>query len=198
MTHHKTIIIVAATLLIAVAFPSCKRHTPTPKPQAYLRIDTPQASYHVCDSAYLPFTFEQNTISAIELKKQTPRDVWVDLKYDTWDGVVFLSYKRMQSEADLRGQTDTSMRLMEAHYQFTNGVEEQHYEDPERKVYGSAYRLRGTRVASTYQFWVTDSSRHFLRGAIYLNQAPNNDSLAPVISYLQADVDHLIETLRWR
>ena len=66
------------------------------------------------------------------------------------------------------------------------------------RVYGTTYRLRGSRVASTYQFWVTDSVNHFLRGALYLNKVPNNDSLAPVLEYIQADMDHLIETLRWR
>ena len=53
-------------------------------------------------------------------------------------------------------------------------------------------------MASTCQFWLTDSSRHFLRGALYLNHTPNNDSLAPVIDYIQTDIEHLVETLRWR
>ncbi|MBR4738466.1 MAG: gliding motility protein GldD, partial [Bacteroidales bacterium] len=79
-----------------------------------------------------------------------------------------------------------------------SGVEEQGYEDAKNKVYGTVYYLKGTKVASTCQFWLTDSSRHFLRGALYLNITPNNDSLAPVIDYMQADIEHLVETLRWR
>ena len=132
------------------------------------------------------------------MKKNTPHEVWVDLNYPQWDGVVFLSYKRLGSPDDLRGQTDTSLRLMESHYQFASGVEEDHFESTEHQVYGTTYRLHGNRVASTYQFWVTDSSRHFLRGALYLNRTPNNDSLAPVLEYMQADLDHMVETLIWR
>ena len=199
----------------------------TPKPSAYLRIDMPEHSYWIVDTLpssidgqpmpgiTLPFTFEAGDSAELTLKKPrqvytfsadgsvTPNrinfdEVWLDLAYPRWNGVAFLTYHRLKSPDDLRGQTDTSLRLMENHYAFASGVEEQHYEDPARRVYGTTYRLGGSRVASTYQFWLTDSSRHFLRGALYLNVAPNNDSLAPILDYLQADLDHLIETLRWR
>ena len=169
----------------------------TPKPYAYLRIDLPATEYSSIDNS-LPFCFEKNNNAELELKKNTGRDVWVDINYPNLNGVVFLSYKQLTGLDDLRGQTDTSSRLLEQHYQFTSGVEEQGYEDKENKVYGTVYYLKGSKVASTCQFWLTDSSRHFLRGALYLNTTPNNDSLAPVIDYMQADIEHLVETLRWR
>jgi gliding motility-associated lipoprotein GldD len=60
------------------------------------------------------------------------------------------------------------------------------------------FDIRGVNVASMYQFYITDSSKHFIRGALYFDHAPNNDSLAPVIEFLKADIDHLIETFTWR
>lgn len=168
----------------------------------------------------LPFIFEANECTELTLKRprlvctmedyDTKRgikpvyskgmfdEVWLDINYPQWDGVVFLTYQRLKSPDDLRGQTDTSLRLLEKHYAFASGIEEQHYVDDNRKVYGTTYHIGGNRVASTYQFWVSDNSTHFLRGAFFLNQTPNNDSLAPIIEYIQADLDHLIETLRWR
>lgn len=215
-----------STLLFTLILAACGGDY-TPKPSAYLRIDVPEHSYwlvdtlpmsiegHTLPGITLPFIFEADTSVELTLKK--PRqvctfnadgsvkpqrvsfdEVWLDIKYPQWDGVVFLTYKRLVGPADLRGQIDTSMRFLEKHYQFASGIEEQHYEDPVRHVYGTTYRLGGNRVASTYQFWVSDSSRHFLRGALYLNQTPNNDSLAPVLDFIQTDLDHLIETLRWR
>ena len=179
---------------------ACHNNDYTPKPQAYLRIDTPEHLYAPADSlsAALPVCFEVNRCAEVVEKEAPKGEVWVDLKYPRWDGVVFLTYKPLRNAGDLRGQTDTSSRLLEQHYQFTSGIEEQKYEDRENRVYGSVYYLRGKRVASTCQFWLTDSSHHFLRGALYLNTAPNNDSLAPVIDYMQADIEHLVETLRWR
>ena len=209
--------IAAATALLA----GCGGGDFTPKPRAYLRIDMPEHDYWLVDSLCshpgdtlvfgtdtaiaitgscktFPFTFEANTRVELREKDAPKGEEWVDLLYPEWDGVVFLTYKRLHGADDLRGQTDTSSRLLEKHYQFTSGIDEQEYSNPEANVYGTVYRLRGSRVASTYQFWLTDRERHFLRGALYLNKVPNNDSLAPVIEYIQADLDHLVETLRWR
>lgn len=216
------ILIIAAGCLLA----SCHNDY-TPKPHAYLRIDLPEHNYWLVDtlptsvdgqtmpSVVLPFLFEANDSAELTLKK--PRqvatfmadgsvrpgrnkydEVWLDINYPRWNGVVFLTYHRMHGPADLRGEVDSSLRYLEQHYQIATGVEEQGYEDPEHKVYGNVYYLKGSKVASTCQFWLTDSNSHYLRGALYLNVSPNNDSLAPVIDYLQADVEHLVETLRWR
>ena len=183
---------VAAALLTG-----CHHNDYSPKPQAYLRIDLPEHEYSMLDT--LPyFSFEANRLASITVKKNTRHDMWVDITYPQWDGIVFLTYKHLQSPDSLLGQTDTSSRLLEKHYQLASGVEEQGYENIENKVYGTVYYLKGAKVASTCQFWLTDSTSHFLRGALYLNRTPNNDSLAPVLEYIQTDIEHLVETLRWR
>ena len=208
-------------LPLCVLMLACHNNDYVPKPQAYLRIDLPEHEYFLLDTMRtqpgdtsvfgsdtaivlvgytktFPFVFEAN--KCIEwTEKDAPRgERFIDLMYPQFEGVVFLTYHRLQGLEDLRGQVDTSSRLLERHYGFSSGVEDQGYEDRENRVYGNVYYLRGSRVASTCQFWLTDSSRHFLRGALFLNQAPNNDSLAPVIEYMQADIEHLVETLRWR
>ena len=207
--------------LAALLFAACGGGDYTPKPQAYLRIDMPEHSYWLVDSLCIhagdtltdgtdtvvaitgscktfPFTFEANQCVEIKEKSAPKGEEWIDLVYPHWDGVVFLTYKRLNGTADLRGQTDTSSRMLERHYKLSSGVEEQGYEDHDNRVYGTVYYLHGNKVASTMQFWLTDSTRHFLRGALYLNRTPNNDSLAPVLNYIQEDIEHLVETLRWR
>ena len=186
-------------LLLIVSFftlAACGSGDYSPKPQAYLRIDTPKTTYSLYDS--LPFAFEKNDAAGLTLKKNSPHEVWVDLQYPQWDGVVFLTYKQLHSSKDLRGQTDTSSRLLEQHYQFASGIDEQVFESDDHTVHAVKWHLKGKNVASTYQFYATDSLHHFLRGAVYINHTPNNDSLAPVLEYMHRDVDHLIETLRWR
>ena len=207
--------------LASLLFASCGGGDYSPKPQAYLRIDMPEHDYLLVDSLCIhpgdtltdgtdtmiaitgscktfPFTFEANTRVELREKDAPKGEEWVDLLYPEWDGVVFLTYKRLSGPDDLRGQTDTSSRLLEKHYQFTSGIDEKLFEDTIRHVYATTWHLRGRNVASTYQFMATDRERHFLRGALFINRAPNNDSLAPVLEYIQADLDHLIETLRWR
>ena len=145
-----------------------------------------------------PFIFEANQCVELAEKDSPKGEVWLDIRYPQWDGVVFLTYKRLTGADDLRGQTDTSIRLMEKHYKFASGIDEQVFESDDHTVHAVTWNIKGPKVASTYQFYATDSVHHFLRGALYLNRAPNNDSLAPVLEYMQADIDHLIETLRWR
>lgn len=193
----------------------------TPKPQAYLRIDLPQHDYWLVDSLCIhpgdtlvsgidtmvaatgscktfPFIFEANECVRLQEKGAPKGEEWVDLVYPQWDGVVYLTYKRLRNADDLRGQTDTSTRMLEKHYQFASGIDEQVFESDDHTVHAVKWHLKGKNVASTYQFYATDSLHHFLRGALFINHAPNNDSLAPVLEYMQADIDHLIETLRWR
>jgi gliding motility-associated lipoprotein GldD len=170
----------------------------TPKPQAYLRIDMPEPAYTLCDTAVLPFTFERSNLSQLEWKKVTPREKWFTLVYPKYKGYVFLTYKAIKGEKDLREQIDTSYHIIESHFSFSSGVDENRFVDRPHRLSGTTYHLKGQNVASTYQFWVTDSVSHFLRGALYIDCTPNNDSLAPVLDYLQADIDHLIESVRWR
>ena len=204
----RLLLMVAATACLLCA---CHHNDYTPKPYAYLRIDMPEHDYflldtmrfdapniHTLDYKTFPFTFEANRHMEWMEKDAPKGERWIDLMYPQWDGVIFLTYKQLHGPDDMRGQIDTSTRLLEQHYQFTSGIEEQRYADNEHQVYGTVYYLKGAKVASTCQFWLTDSVHHFLRGALYLNTTPNNDSLAPVIEYMQTDIEHLVETLRWR
>jgi len=66
----------------------------------------------------------------------------------------------------------------------------------EQRTYGILYDLKGN-TASAVQFYITDSTRHYLRGSLYFESEPNADSLAPVIEFFREDIIHLIETLKW-
>ena len=218
MKHNNILIWFA---LAALLFAACGGGDYTPKPQAYLRIDMPEHSYWLVDSLCthpgdtltdgtdtmvtitgscktFPFIFEANQCVEIKEKSAPKGEEWIDLVYPQWDGVVFLTYKRLNGPDDLRGQIDTSSRLVEKHYKFSSGVDEQSFDSDDGTVHAVTWHLKGSKVASTFQFYATDSVRHFLRGALYLNRTPNNDSLAPVLKYMQEDIEHLVETLRWR
>ena len=180
---------------------SChSRNDEAPKPTAYLRIDLPAHAYTLCDTAALPFTFERGALSRLQWKDNPDRsqDKWFTLEYPQYKGYVFLSYKRLHGPAELKAQVDTSYRFVEDNFHFSSGVDENRFMDQKHHLYGTTYHLKGQNVASTYQFWITDSNHHFLRGALYIDVTPNNDSLAPVLEYLQADMNHLMESVRWR
>ena len=78
------------------------------------------------------------------------------------------------------------------------GIKESYINMPESKVYGIVYTIEGRDAASPFQFYLTDSTDHFVRGALYFNVVPNNDSLKPVIDYIIHDIDFLVSTFSWK
>jgi gliding motility-associated lipoprotein GldD len=71
------------------------------------------------------------------------------------------------------------------------------YENAEQKVYGILYELTGN-TASPVQFVLTDSNKNFFRGALYFENVPNKDSIAPIVQYVQKDIVRLIESFEWK
>ena len=182
----------------ACLFAACGGGDYAPKPAAYLRLTFPAHDYSVYDTAALPFVFERSNHAVIEWKKNEGGDKWIDLEYPDYGGVVFLSYKAVHGRQELAKDIDDSYEMLKTHYSIASGIDEKAFVNPESHVYATTNRLGGKDVASTYQFWATDSVRHFVHGSFYLDRTPNNDSLQPLIEYIQTDLDHLLETLRWR
>lgn len=195
----KRLNIILFVLLTAALAQSCgHKNDYMPKPQAYLRLDTPDKDYRVLDTTPLPFTFEVAKEAQVLIKRDNSKEKYIDLYYPRYHATAFLTYKSIHGSAEWRAQVDTSYKFLSPHFDHSSGVDEKQYSDPQHQVLAYTYILKGQKVASTYQFWVSDSSRHFVRGALFLDQTPNNDSLAPVLDYLQQDLRHLVETIRWR
>jgi gliding motility-associated lipoprotein GldD len=84
------------------------------------------------------------------------------------------------------------------HITKANSIDEKIINNSNDRVFGLIYNISGSGAASTYQFYLTDSTSHFLRGALYFYFKPNNDSIAPVIDFIKQDINHLIKTFRWK
>ena len=180
-----------------------------PKPKAYLRVDMPEQEYVAVDTVKVsdslgsisfpaPFLFEMNRHALIAQAKCSRHGAAIELCYPQWNGYLELMYKPLAGHDDLQAQVDTAMRMLEYHYWVAAGIDEDLIQVPDNQVYATVWRINGRDVASTCQFVVTDSTSHFLHGEVIIDQSPNNDSLAPMLNYMQADVDHLIKTLRWK
>ena len=191
--------ILAISLIALLVYAACDSgQTYAPKPTTYYRITLPDKSYQTYDTTALGITFEYPTNSTVVMKKDIPSVKWVDILYPEYNGVIFLSYKKLKTPASLAMEVDTAYQLLKLHFQKSSGVEEQSYNNPEEKVFANTWRLKGQQVASTFQFWATDSVKNFVRGAVYINSTPNYDSLEPVINYIQDDARHILETLKWK
>jgi len=182
-------------VLIISALSSCGDYS-QPKPRGYFRIFLPEKNY-VPIQKELPYTFIIPTYSSLESDIQPGAEkYWTNLVFSSFSAKVHLSYKPVNGNlADL---LEDAHKLVNKHIPKANAISEKMFINKEKNVYGVAYSIKGTDAASSYQFYLTDSTNHFLRGALYFSVRPNNDSLAPVISFIEEDIQKLIESFEWK
>ena len=192
----KTIFLVSLICLSAF-LTSCGNDGFVPKPRGYLRIDLPEKKYRSFDSTF-PFRFEYPVYANVSFDKFTQEEVyWMNLEFTRFKGKIHLSYKDLKN-TNLSRLTEDARTMVYKHAPKATGIRESLIEHYDRKIFGMAYSIEGSEAASSFQFYVTDSTHHFLRGALYFDAVPNNDSLQPVIDFIVNDIDHLIATLHWK
>jgi gliding motility-associated lipoprotein GldD len=67
----------------------------------------------------------------------------------------------------------------------------------EDNVFGELTDIGGD-VGMPFQFFLTDSTTHFVRAGLTFNTVSNSDSLAPVIEYVKEDMIKLIDSFKWK
>ncbi|MCD4736377.1 MAG: gliding motility lipoprotein GldD [Bacteroidales bacterium] len=166
-----------------------------PKPRGYLRIDLPEKIYQKYDSL-APYAFEYPEYSKILSDRNDREMYWMDIYMPAFKGKIHLSYKAVNN--NLNNYVEDARTLVMKHVPKADAIIQKQFIFPDRKVFGIIYTIEGTNAASPVQFYATDSSNHFLRGALYFNVLPNNDSLAPVIDFIYTDIEKMLETLYWK
>jgi len=122
---------------------------------------------------------------------------WIDLVYDTLEADIEITYKAIRGKEELMKEYFGDAYKLTAHHQIkAYSIEESILKTPLGHT-ASIAEIRG-EVPTPIQFVTTDSSKHFLRGALYFKTATKNDSLSPVIDYIKKDIIHLLNTLEWK
>jgi len=183
------------TLILIALFSACE-NSYTPKPRGYFRIDLPKKSYQKLDSIF-PYSFEYPVYSNITNDPYAPnKKDWINLNFPDYNAVLHISYKKVDN--NLADYLNDAHMLVSKHIDKAEAPYDSLIMHPEINVFGLVYKIEGLGTATPYQFYVTDSTNHYLRGALYFNAHPNNDSLAPVIAFLEKDINHLISTMEWK
>jgi gliding motility-associated lipoprotein GldD len=166
-----------------------------PKPRGFFRIDFPPREYQLLSSD-CPFIFEYPAYSTISYDVGKTREpCWFNIEFPQYRAKIYISYKTISG--NLAEILKESHEFAYSHSIRADAITEQPWLNPENNVYGMLYDIKGN-TASSVQFYVTDSTRNFLRGALYFDATPREDSLGPVISHFREDIVHLVETLRWK
>jgi len=181
--------------LFLLIFASCTE-TYTPKPRGYFRIDLPVHEYIIFDTTF-PYSFEYPVYAVLGPDPFSPDEpYWLNIDFPEHKGRIHLSYKKVKN--NLKEYMEDSREFVIKHIPKASAINDSLILDRERNLYGLVYQIEGMGAASPCQFFVTDSTDHFVRGALYFDVVPNNDSLAPVINFLRKDIEHLLSTFRWK
>lgn len=172
-------------------------HDYFPKPKGYNRIVLPEPQFLQLPDSF-PYSFQYSSHSRILRDSSWIAErYWLDIYYPELGANIQVTYKPINGiETLLQEYQDDSYRLTAKHQVKAYSIEEANIKLPNGDI-AVVSELEG-QVPSQFQFYVTDSVHHFLRGALYFNTATQNDSLAPVIEYMKQDMMHLLNTLSWK
>ena len=189
--------ILLAALAIACIAVSCDRQSSyLPKPRGYFRIDLPEKAYTRVD------TIEKYSFECPQYAQVTPDPYslneknWINIEMPLFKGSIHLTHKDVNG--NLGEYLEDVHTMVTKHLQKANGVRDSLIFNEEHNVYGLFIEMDGKGVATPMQFYLTDSTKNFVRGALYFNFKPDNDSMQPVIHFIREDIDHLIETFEWK
>lgn len=186
-------------VLLPMVFFSCNSDY-TPKPRGYFQINFPQKKYQAFNQLGYPYSFEYPVYAKVVkdssfFGEATENDWWINIDFPQFNGKVYISYKEI-GKNKLDKLINDAFTMTNKHTTKAYSIDESSITNP-NNVHGIFFKVGGD-VATANQFFLTDSTKHFLRGALYFDATPNEDSLSIVNRFLIEDVKHLINTFKWK
>lgn len=190
----------------------------TSKKRGYYHIELPEHAYQTFDRPGFPYSFEYPLYAEI-IQDSTyfdaapENDYWINLDFPDFGARIFLSYKEVGGKANYKIKRSDGTyvdsfsvnrfdHMVNDAYKLTNknevvatSIRDSLFKTA-NGVAGVSFRVGGN-AATARQFFLSDTTKHFLRGALYFSSTPNVDSIKPVQDFLVKDIEHLINTLRW-
>ncbi|MBS1685947.1 MAG: gliding motility lipoprotein GldD [Bacteroidetes bacterium] len=184
--------------LVTISLSSCHGDY-SPKPKAYPRVVFPERNYEMYDSKDCPFRFEKPVYAQIQHDSSAmgmSHPCWINIAFPDFNGTVNLTYKEINKDMTLERLLEDAHKLSFKHTKKANYIDESLIVN-KHGVSGIFYNVGGD-AASNVQFFLTDSSRHFIRGSLYFYNEPNSDSMAPVLTFVRQDLDTMLSTFEWK
>jgi gliding motility-associated lipoprotein GldD len=185
-------------ILIGMAFLSCILYAcgdkvATPKPRAYPRVEFPEHAYTVYDTTGCPFTFRYPSYADIRYKKE---NCWFDIFMPAFNARLHCSYLPLKNKEDFNGLVNDAFVIATKINEKANYMEEARIRNPQG-VGGLLLNWSGP-AASPVHFFMSDTTNHFFKAALYFDSRVQPDSLAPMVTFIKQDIDTLISSFHWK
>lgn len=195
MTHLRMVLWMCTCVILTCIY-SCTSHY-SPKPRGYFRIEFPEKEYQPLSSS-CPFIFSMPTYASMEPDGSADaQSCWTDIWFKEFNARIHLSYIPIENRAHFNELVEDARTFAFKHTIKATAIDQQRINRPADRVFGLLYDISGN-TASNIQFFVTDSTHHYLRGALYFNEKPRLDSIQPVLEFIRRDIDTIIHSIRWK
>lgn len=187
---------ISPLLFLVMIAQACSENHHVPKPKGYNRIELPTPAYKNSNVA-LPYSFELSKYAnQYNDTSRLAEKYWTNIIYQEIDANIQLTYKPVQNSQELLADyLGDAYKLTSRHQIKAYSIEENIIRSPNGHT-AVVQELIG-EVPTPFQFFITDSTSHFLRAALYFQTATANDSLAPIIEFIKNDMLHIINTFQW-
>jgi len=191
----------------------------TSRKKGYFNIDLPKHEYQIFNNQDFPYSFEYPMYATViqdsSYFDSTPENnYWINLDFPDFNARLFMSYKMIGGLApykikqpdgsykDSRGGNQFDLMVNDA-FNLTNKndvIASSIKDSLIRNQYGisGVFFKVGGNAATASQFFLSDTTKNFIRGALYFDATPNADSLRPVQEFLRKDLEHLISTFKFK
>lgn len=186
--------------LFSLFLTACEEPSYTPKPRGFPKVVLPEKGYKKFDEKYCQFTFEYPNYAVIEQDKlffdeKAPSECWFNIKVPSLNAVIHCSYYDIKGNNTLEKLKGDAFQLAGKHNIKADYIDELPIKKP-NNVSGFVFNIEGP-AACPFQFYLTDSTRHFMRGALYFDAKSRPDSLKPLIDFMKTDMVQLVNTFEW-
>ena len=168
-----------------------------PKPPSFLRTNLPEHKYTKMNLEE-PYTYQVSSsylVKPVLFRNELTNHQEINL--GPLNGTLYLNYYPIPNHDTLVRYINLSNDKVDEHQIKADHINRKRFIFPEKKVYGTFFEFEGN-VATNFQFYLTDSTKNFIRGEVLMNCTPNYDSLRPSLEYLKKDLYHMIETFEWK
>lgn len=189
-------------VLAVILFCSCgEERVYSPKPKMFPRVIFPDQTYDEFKLDVCNFTFEKPGYAKIKtgisfFGEKSSHPCWFDLELEEFKGALHFSYNPIDGSQSLDKLVSDAFRIVEQHNSKAEYREEVLIENG-NGVNGLLFNIQGP-VASPINFFLTDTTEHFVRASLYFNSAVDPDSIAPVLDFVSKDIQNILNTFEWK
>jgi len=167
-----------------------------PRPIGQMRVEFPKHEYKQANTENCNYSFEIPQTSELTLGMNPDLACHKNIVFTKFNAILYLSYYSLDT-TDVMSLIKEARTKVYDHVVKANSIDEIMLADTSNNIYGILYDIKGN-AATPFQFFITDSSRNFIRASLMFNVKTNYDSLKPMIKYLKKDIENLISTTEWR